>query len=157
MRFPSLLVLLTVGLAVGCEQSQMHTANKPVTTPTPTTDNSPEVAPAVTPVARPADQTVVPAPDNSAVNARDDNTAAKTPIDQNENEADVKTTADIRKRVLEQPDFSVNARNVKIITADGTVTLRGPVATEAERDTIKKIAEEVAGDSKVDSQLEIAP
>lgn len=156
MRFRSLLLLLTVALACGCEQSQVQTTNKPLT-PTPTTDNSPGVAPAVTPVTRPADQTVVPAPDNSAVNARDDNASAKTPIDQNENEADVKITADIRKRVLEQPDFSVNARNVKIITADGKVTLRGPVATEAERDTIRKIAEEVAGNGKVDSQLEIAP
>ena len=150
MRLPNVF-LLTIALAAGCEQtSQVQTANKPVT--------APAVEPASVPVTNPTDQTttVIP-PDNSSVNARDDTPVAKTPIDQNENEADIKITADIRKRVLEQPKFSVNARNVKIITADGKVTLRGPVTTEAERDTIDKIAREVAGEAKVESQLEVAP
>jgi hypothetical protein len=154
MRFPIFPLLLTVALVCGCEPTpQMQTTNKPVTPP----DTTPAVVPAATPATTPADKTPVTSPDNSAVNARDDNVTAKTPIDQNENEADVKITAEIRKRVLEQPDFSVNARNVKIITADGKVTLRGPVTTEAERDSIKKIAEQVAGETKVESQLEIAP
>ena len=150
MRLPNLL-LLTIALAAGCEQtSQVQNANKPVT--------APAVEPASVPVTNPTDQaTTVTPPDNSSVNARDDTPVAKTPIDQNENEVDIKITADIRKRVLEQPDFSVNARNVKIITADGKVTLRGPVTTEAERDTIDKIAREVAGETKVESQLEVAP
>ncbi|MDB5386985.1 MAG: transport-associated protein [Planctomycetaceae bacterium] len=99
---------------------------------------------------------VAPAADNSAVNERDRSGATKTPIDQNENDADIKTTADIRKRVVGEKDFSVSARNVKIITADGKVTLRGPVKTQKERDTIEQIARDVAGKDKVDSQLEVA-
>lgn len=98
-----------------------------------------------------------PAADNSAVNERDRAGTSKTPIDQNENTADIKTTAEIRKRVMAEPDFSVNAQNVKIITADGEVTLRGPVANSKERDKIETIAREVAGKDKVISKIEVVP
>lgn len=98
-----------------------------------------------------------PAADNSAVNQRDTQPGAVTPINQNENEADVKTTADIRKRVLEEPDMSVNGRNCKIITADGKVTLRGPVESLSEKDVIARIATAIAGDGNVDNQLEVKP
>ena len=79
---------------------------------------------------------------------------AKTPIDQNENKADIKTTADIRKRVVAEK-MSTDAHNVKIITQDGKVTLRGPVKTEDEKKKIDEIAADVAGADKVDSQLEV--
>lgn len=151
MRIP-VLTLLTVAAVCGCEQGipEVRSTNKPVTQHTDTTTTP------TTTVSTPA-TTEPHAADNSAVNTRDREPAAKTPIDQNENETDIKITADIRKRVLEQPDFSVNARNVKIITADGKVTLRGPVTTEAERDAINKIAHDIAGQDKVDSQLEVTP
>jgi osmotically-inducible protein OsmY len=77
-----------------------------------------------------------------------------TPMDQNENKADINITADIRKRVVETT-MSVNAHNVKIITQNGKVTLRGPVNTEQEKQDLEKIATEVAGADKVDSQLEV--
>ena len=91
---------------------------------------------------------------NTGVNARDRGTKAKTPLDQNENKADIKTTADIRKRVVAEK-MSTDASNVKIITQDGKVTLRGPVKTEDERKKIDEIAADVAGADKVDSQLEV--
>jgi hyperosmotically inducible periplasmic protein len=92
--------------------------------------------------------------DNTAVNQRDRDGAAKTPIDQNENKADVQITASIRQR-LQKEDVSINAKNVKIITQDGTVTLRGPVKTQAEKDLTAQIAQDVAGSLKVDNQLEV--
>jgi hyperosmotically inducible protein len=92
--------------------------------------------------------------DNSAVNERDRSSASKTPIDQNENEFDIKITAAVRKRIMDA-DVSLNARNVKIITQDGNVTLRGPVKSEGEKDIIEQIAKDVAGKAKVDSQLEV--
>ena len=52
--------------------------------------------------------------------------------------------------------MSVNARNVKIITADGKVTLRGPVNTQEEKDAIDGIAKNVAGKDNVDNQIEVA-
>lgn len=92
---------------------------------------------------------------NTGVNTRDRDDLTKTPFDQNENESDIKITADIRSRVVET-EMSVDAQNVKIITQDGKVTLRGPVHTADEKAQIEKIASDVAGIDNVDSQLEIA-
>lgn len=100
---------------------------------------------------------VDPAKDNTAVNKRDSDDSTKTPIDQNESSADVKTTAEIRKKVVAESTFSTNAQNVKIITENGVVTLRGPVASEEERASIEKMAKDVAGTSNVENQLEITP
>lgn len=99
-----------------------------------------------------------PAPDNTAANRRDmDSSAnAKTPFDQSEATDDIETTAKIRQRVVDLPEMSVNARNVKIITIAGKVTLRGPVNSADERDVIDKIAKDVAGEQNVDNQLEVA-
>lgn len=91
---------------------------------------------------------------NTGVNLRDRDSTAKTPLDQNENKADITITAAIRKRVV-ATKMSINAQNVKIITQDGRVTLRGPVKTEQEKRTIEEIARDVAGANKVDSQLEV--
>jgi osmotically-inducible protein OsmY len=95
-------------------------------------------------------------PDNTSVNKRDRDENAKTPIDQDENQADVKMTADIRKSIVNTEGMSVNARNVKIITSQGKVTLRGPVASADEKQKIEKFATDVAGEGNVDSQLEVA-
>ena len=92
--------------------------------------------------------------DNTAVNARDKNASSKTPIDQNENQADIDITAKIRKQVVDTK-LSVNAQNVKIITQDGRVTLRGPVKTAEEKKQIEEIAHAIAGADKVDNQLEV--
>ena len=102
---------------------------------------------------RPAASTVVDR-DDTAVNTRDSDGAAKTPIDQNENQSDIDITANIRKQVVDT-EMSVNAQNVKIITQDGKVTLRGPVKSPEEKQKIEAIASSVAGSDKVDSQLEV--
>lgn len=94
--------------------------------------------------------------DNTEVNVRDRSEAAKTPTDQNENQKDIEITADIRKRVVDT-EMSVNAQNVKIITQDGKVTLRGPVKSADEKSQIEKLAHEVAGPANVDNQLEVQP
>jgi hyperosmotically inducible periplasmic protein len=94
--------------------------------------------------------------DNTEVNVRDRTDAVKTPIDQNENQRDIDITANIRKRVVDTR-MSVNAQNAKIITQDGKVTLRGPVASVDEKNQIEKLAREVAGPENVVSQLEVQP
>ena len=93
--------------------------------------------------------------DNTGVNARDRDSSAKTPFDQKENKDDVATTADVRKRIVSS-DMSTDAKNVKIITENGRVTLRGPVKSADEKSQIEKIASDVAGAGKVDNQLEVA-
>ena len=94
--------------------------------------------------------------DNTEVNVRDRSDVAKTPIDQNENKTDIDVTANIRKRVVDTK-MSINAQNVKIITQDGKVTLRGPVKSADEKSQIEKLALDVAGPGNVDNQLEVQP
>lgn len=144
-----LSLFLVAGLALaGCDNN--------TTTPSgPTTNPNPPTTTNTTPSTTTPDGATQP--DNTAVNQRDRDPNAKTPIDQKENPADIKTTADIRRKIEEQQDFSINARNVKVITADGKVTLRGPVNTQQEKETIEGLAKNVAGDGNVDSQLEVKP
>jgi len=94
-------------------------------------------------------------PDGSETNRAGRPTAPLTPMDQKENSVDLATTATIRREILKVPDLSMTADNVKVITVDGKVTLRGMVKNETERDAIDKIAERVAGTGQVDNQLEI--
>jgi hyperosmotically inducible protein len=94
--------------------------------------------------------------DNTKMNERDRDPTAKTPMDQNQNKGDVDITASIRRAVMADDGLSTNAKNCKIITADGVVTLRGPVATETEKATIAELAEGIDGVKSVDNQLEVA-
>lgn len=96
------------------------------------------------------------AADNTGKNERDRNDATKTAGDQSENEADRKITQEVRKSIVGDDKLSTNAQNVKIITNDGQVTLRGPVKTEDEKKAIEGKAKQVAGVKNVDNQLEIA-
>jgi hypothetical protein len=94
-------------------------------------------------------------PDNSAVNERDRAGKEVTPIDQGNNKADTETTARIRKAVMDRDGLSVSAQNVKIITTNGRVTLRGPVESEDERRIIQELAVAATSASSVDNQLEV--
>ena len=102
-----------------------------------------------------ASQTAVE-PDNSGRNARDSNDQTKTAGDQSENEADRTISQNIRKAVTDDDSLSTNAKNVKIITNDGAVTLRGPVKSEKEKAAIEAKAKQVAGVKRVDNQLVVA-
>ncbi|CAN5476171.1 hypothetical protein BH20VER3_BH20VER3_14210 [soil metagenome] len=99
---------------------------------------------------------VTPTPaDNSGRNVRDRSGDTKTSGDQSESSADIEITAAIRRAVMEDDSLSMTAKNVKIITADGVVTLRGPVKSAAEKKTIGKLAHANAGDAKVMNELEV--
>lgn len=93
--------------------------------------------------------------DNTARNERDRNPSALTPFDQGNSEADLNTTAQIRKEVIAQKNMSVNAQNVKIITNAGKVTLRGAVNSTEEKRTIGEIADRHAQAVNVTNQLEV--
>lgn len=94
-------------------------------------------------------------PDNTARNVRDRNDQTLTPLDQGNSQADVDATAQIRKEIIAATNMSVNAQNVKIITKDGHVTLRGPVDSAAEKDLVVSIARRAG--ASVDNQLEVNP
>ncbi len=93
--------------------------------------------------------------ENTEINVRDKGNTTLTPEDQKETESDIKITADIRQAIIKNKSLSVNAQNVKIITRNGVVTLRGPVESKKESKKIKKIAKHTPGVLKVDNQLEI--
>jgi len=95
--------------------------------------------------------------DNTAHNKGDGHDAAKTPFDQSNAQADVKTTADIRKAILGMEGMSTNADNVKVITSADAVAIRGVVESQSEIDAITKIVQEHAGTRKVDVQLSVDP
>ena len=95
-------------------------------------------------------------PDNSGRNVRDRDNQTKTSGDQAENEADRTISQNIRAAITADDSLSTNGKNVKIITSDGTVTLRGPVKSDQEKAQIEAKAKQIAGVKKVDNQLEIA-
>ncbi|MDO9049202.1 MAG: BON domain-containing protein [Methylobacter sp.] len=93
--------------------------------------------------------------ENTERNVRDKYDTTLTPEDQIETESDVNVTANIRKAVVADESLSVNAKNIKIITRKGVVTLRGPVESQAESMKLQQIATQTPGAVRVDNQLEI--
>jgi osmotically-inducible protein OsmY len=96
------------------------------------------------------------AADNTDKNERDRNADALTPGDQGESEGDRTITQKIRQGVVAADALSMTAKNVKIITVDGVVTLRGPVKSAEEKTSIASIAQAATGVKKVENQLEVA-
>ncbi len=94
-------------------------------------------------------------PDNTAWNVRDRANNTLTPLDQGNDQADINTTAQIRKGILADLSMSMNAQNIKIVTLNGHVTLRGQVNTPGEKNSIGEIAAQVAQAGNVDNQLEV--
>ena len=93
--------------------------------------------------------------DNTGKNVRDRGDATVTPTDQGGSAADRDVTAKIRKAIVDDDNLSTNAQNIKIVTRDGAVTLRGPVKSPEERAAVAAKAQQVAGVKRVDNQLEI--
>lgn len=108
----------------------------------------------MTDMARAEGETTGSPVENTERNVRDQGGTTLTPEDQLQNESDLKITADIRKTITDDDSLSVNAHNVKVITRNGTVTLRGPVDSETEKTRLQAIAQKTPGVSQVDNQLE---
>lgn len=98
----------------------------------------------------------VPA-DNTKVNQRDRNQNEPTADQQKENTNDRQLTAQIRRAIVKDKSLSTTAHNVKIISQNGAVTLKGPVKSEEEKQAIESKATEIAGSGKVNNELQVAP
>jgi osmotically-inducible protein OsmY len=100
-----------------------------------------------------------PAADNTGTNKRDRADRAVTADQQKNDKSDVELAAEIRRAVVDDKSLSTNAHNVKIIVVAGQVTLKGPVASQAEKATVEKLAREHVGHGKgrVTSELDVAP
>lgn len=98
-----------------------------------------------------------PQADNAKVNERDRDANQPTADQQKENRSDRDITQQIRMAIVNDKSLSTYAHNVKIITQNGVVTLKGPVRSEEEKKAVEMKATEVAGEQKVTNQLEIKP
>ena len=86
---------------------------------------------------------------------RDHDSNRMTPGDQGTSPQDVEMTRNIRKEILAQKGMSMSGQNVKIVTFNLLVTLRGPVATTEEKKLIYDIACRLAGSDKVTDEMEV--
>jgi hyperosmotically inducible periplasmic protein len=98
-----------------------------------------------------------PAPDNTKTNQGDGNQGATTADQQKMNPADRETTRQIRSAIVKDKTLSTYSHNIKIITQNGKVTLKGPVRSDDEKANIEAKAAAVAGADNVSDQLTIAP
>ena len=103
------------------------------------------------------DNTQQPAPDNSKTNQRDRDQSSPTADQQKMNPADRDITKKIRSAIHNDKSLSSYAHNIKVITQDGKVTLKGPVRSDEEKTNIEGKATAVAGEGNVTDQLEVAP
>lgn len=93
--------------------------------------------------------------DNTGINERDRSSQTLTSADQPNNETDVKLAAAVRRAVVKDKTLSMSAHNIKLIAADGIVTLRGPVANAKEKARVEAIARGVSGVTSVHNEVDV--
>ena len=98
-----------------------------------------------------------PAADNTKNNKGDQSSGAMTADRQKMNPADRDITKKIRAALHSDSSLSTYAHNIKIISQDGKVTLKGPVRSDDEKSAIEAKATEVAGQGNVTNSLTVAP
>ena len=91
-------------------------------------------------------------PDNTATNKQKQPTADQQSNDKN----DIAITRKIRQAITDDKSLSTYAHNIKVVTQNGRVTLRGPVQTEDDKKQIEAKAVEVAGAGRVKNEMSIA-
>jgi hypothetical protein len=141
------------GRAAGYDEP--NTKPKPEQAPSPQPDKTqsqPDSTGATSPTPKAPER--YPA-DNTGRNLRDATGATTTPEDQSMTESDRKLVQRVRKSITDERSLSVDAQNVKIVSVNGKVTLRGPVKTPAEKDLIYRKANAIVGTGNVDDQLEV--
>lgn len=98
-----------------------------------------------------------PASDNTKMNQRDRNQNEPTADQQQNNRSDRDITQQIRQAIAGDKTFSSYAHNIKVITQNGQVTLKGPVRSDDEKRAVESKAAAIAGDGKVTSELTVKP
>lgn len=96
-------------------------------------------------------------PDNTKVNQRDRSKAEPTADNAKEGKPDRELMRKVRHSVVSDKSLSTYAHNVKIIAQNGKVTLKGPVRSDEEKQTVEAKAVEVAGTGNVVNELTVAP
>jgi hyperosmotically inducible periplasmic protein len=153
--------LLLGGLAVAAAQQPSDQSAPPQSAPQTDQQAPDHQAPQTAPPADqpPAAQNASPADntpaDNTKLNERDRNPNEPTADRQKDNRSDREITQQVRKAIVKDKSLSTYAHNVKVITQNGMVTLKGPVRSEEEKQAVEAKAAEVAGRDKVTNQLDV--
>lgn len=106
----------------------------------------------------PADKSAQAAPDNTAKNQRDRSNSEVTADQQKENKSDRELARQIRRVLVEDKSLSTYAHNIKVIAQNGQVTLKGPVKSDEEKQTVEAKAAQVAGGvDRIKSEIEVTP
>jgi hyperosmotically inducible periplasmic protein len=142
--FGTIPALGLAALLAGCNDQQGSSGSG--------TDQSSGSTPASSQSAKP-DQSAKDA-DNTALNKRDRPGDTLTSGDQGNSESDRELARKIRREIVKNDQLSTTAKNIKIIVAEGKITLRGPVKSEEEKNQIASIAQG-AGAGSVENQLEV--
>ena len=108
-----------------------------------------------TPAPAVAEGQTTPKADNTAMNSRDKGGGTLTPQNQTNRINDRDLLAAVRRAVTGDKSLSTSAHNVKIVATNGVVTLRGPVKSADEKTRIEKLAQDVAGVTSVENQLDV--
>jgi hyperosmotically inducible periplasmic protein len=95
------------------------------------------------------------AADNTSRNTRDRSGETLTPTDQSETAPDRELTQSVRQALMDDSSLSTNAKNIKVISRDGKVTLRGVVDSEEEKDVVMAKVQTVTGVHDCENQLEV--
>jgi hyperosmotically inducible protein len=93
--------------------------------------------------------------DNTKVNQRDQNANEPTADQQKDNRSDRDITQQIRQALVKDKSLSTYAHNVKVITQNGQVTLKGPVRSDDEKQVVEAKAAEIAGQGKITNELDV--
>jgi len=94
-------------------------------------------------------------PDNTKANKRDREKTERTADQAKDNQTDRDIMQKIRRAVVADKSLSTYAHNVKIISEHGKVTLKGPVHSAEEKQSVEAKAVEVAGAGNVTNQLTV--
>ena len=92
---------------------------------------------------------------NTRMNNRDRVADTTKPTDQSNDKADIRLAAAVRRAIENDKSLSTSAHNVKLIANGGVVTLRGPVASDAEKQKVAQIVGAVDGVKSVDNNLDV--
>jgi hyperosmotically inducible periplasmic protein len=98
-----------------------------------------------------------PATDNTKMNQPDRSANALNADKQSNDRSDRNLTQQVRQAIMADKTLSTYAHNVKVITQNGQVTLKGPVRSDDEKRSVEAKAATIAGDNKVTSELTVKP
>lgn len=94
-------------------------------------------------------------PDNTEINKRDQRASEKTADKHGTSEKDVKISSQLRQALVKDSSLSTYAQNIKIITVNGEVTLKGPVRTAVEQKALVNKAKNVSGVTRVLNETDV--